>query len=130
MPSNPSDMFQCTNCGHCCRGYGGTYVSERDLERIAGFLGIDRAIFISEYCQKSAGRWVVAQSANGYCSLWNKGCTIHPVKPRMCKAWPFIEGVNRDTANWQIMAGECPGIRTDVSDSDIVKCVRKVQNSL
>jgi Fe-S-cluster containining protein len=130
MPCKPSDMFQCKNCGHCCKGYGGTYLSERELEPIAAFLGIDRAQFISEYCQESGGRWLVAQGADEYCVLWNNGCTIHPVKPRMCRAWPFIEGVDRDTANWHIMAGECPGIRTDVSDHEIMKCVKLVLSSL
>ena len=130
MQYRPTDIFQCTNCGHCCKGYGGTYISDRDLKRIAAFIHVGKAQFISDYCQVSGGRRVIAQGENGYCVFWNNGCTIHPVKPRMCKAWPFIEGVARDVANWHQMAGECPGIRTDVPDADIVNCVQQILNTL
>ena len=123
-------MFQCRNCGHCCKGYGGTFISEGDLERIAEFIHVGKARFISDYCQESSGRRVIVQGEDGYCVFWGNGCTIHPVKPRMCMAWPFIEGVVRDVANWHIMAGECPGIRTDVPDTDIVNCVRQVLDTL
>jgi hypothetical protein len=43
----------------------------------------------------------------------------------MCKAWPFIESILVDTGNWTIMASQCPGIRTDVSNKIIKKCVTK-----
>jgi hypothetical protein len=68
----------------------------------------------------------LAQAENGYCVFWkDKICTIHPVKPRMCKAWPFIPNVLKDPQNWLIMAGFCPGIRTDITPSEIVACVRR-----
>ena len=33
-------LFECTQCGDCCKGFGGTYVSQADLETIAAFLGV------------------------------------------------------------------------------------------
>ena len=130
MRYKSSDLFQCTDCGLCCKGYGGTFISEEDLERIAAFIQVEKTQFISNYCQLSGGKWVVVQAESGYCMFWNNGCTIHPVKPRMCKAWPFIEGVERDLINWQIMAGECAGIRTDIPDAAIKRCVRQVLGTL
>ncbi|MCJ7773643.1 MAG: YkgJ family cysteine cluster protein, partial [Desulfobacterales bacterium] len=64
------------------------------------------------------------QNNNGYCVFWDGLCVIHPVKPRMCRAWPFIEGVLADVANWHIMEQFCPGIRTDMPDDMIVQYVR------
>ncbi len=68
---------------------------------------------------------MLARGVNGYCVFWKKLCTIHPVKPRMCKAWPFIDAVLTDVANWRAMASSCPGMRTDVSDDAILSCVEK-----
>ena len=130
MQYKPSDLFQCTDCGHCCKGYGGTAISEKDLKRIADFIGVGETRFKSDYCQLSGKKWMIAQAENGYCVFWNNGCTVHPVKPRMCRAWPFIEGVVRDVANWKIMAGECAGIRTDIPDAAVVSCVYQVLKSL
>lgn len=107
-------------------GFGGTYVSDADIEAIAAFIQIDPQKFPEKYCQFSGSKRVLAQGENGYCVFWkDKICTIHPVKPRMCKAWPFIPNVLKDPQNWHIMAGFCPGIRTDVTHSEIVSCVRR-----
>ncbi len=118
---NPDSLlFDCRQCGDCCRGYGGTYVSEEDIRRIAAHIGEDPARFQERYCQMSGRRPVLAQAANGYCVFWDKLCTIHPVKPRMCRRWPFIDAVLVDIQNWKSMGASCPGIRTDLPD-DVVR---------
>ena len=121
----PSDIFKCEKCGDCCKGYGGTYVTANDIEAIAGYLKTDPKSFIKDYCYMSGSRPVLAQKKDGYCIFWDKICTIHPVKPKMCKQWPFIKSVLIDVNNWQIMAGFCPGIRIDVPDDIIKERVRK-----
>ena len=118
-----TELFECTKCGDCCRGYGGTYLTEQDIQRIAEYIDIDREIFIAKYCSLSGDTPLIAQKKDGYCIFWDELCTIHPVKPRMCKQWPFIESVLVDVKNWQIMAGMCPGIRTEVDDESIKLCV-------
>ena len=120
-----SGIFQCKQCGECCKGYGGTYITEKDINAISGLLDIDPEYFVKTYCQFSGGKPVLAQGENGYCIFWDKLCTIHGVKPRMCREWPFIEPVLADINNWEIMAGSCPGIRTDVPDDMIKACVEK-----
>ena len=105
MPSDAvdgGDIFSCRRCGECCRGYGGTYLSAAEVVRIADYLGISAERLLS-----------------GYCIFWRRLCTIHPVKPRMCRAWPFIESILVDPANWRAMASMCPGMRTDLSDAQI-----------
>jgi hypothetical protein len=104
------EIFQCKKCGDCCKGYGGTYVTESDIKKISEYIHVSPKKFINEYCVLSGKRYVLSQSNTGYCKFWNKLCTIHPVKPKMCKAWPFIESVLVDPLNWQIMGRSCPGI--------------------
>ncbi|MFO8049405.1 MAG: YkgJ family cysteine cluster protein [Desulfosudaceae bacterium] len=122
-----ADLFQCRMCGDCCHGYGGTYLTESDIERIAAYLSIPPGRFVDQYCTSSGSRLVLAQSENGYCVFWKEKCSIHPVKPRMCKDWPFIEGVLADVANWDIMAAFCPGIQTGFPPDIIRNCVKQEQ---
>jgi len=116
-------LFACQKCGHCCHGYGGTVVSPADIERIAAFIGTSPALFTQNYCQRSGNKVVLAQGPNGYCVFWDKLCTIHPVKPRMCRHWPFIEALVIDPGNWRVMADTCPGMRADASAADVANCM-------
>ena len=119
------DLFQCQQCGQCCQGFGGTYVSRSDIRNIAAYTGKSEADIRQSYCAGSGSKLVLGQQPDGYCVFWDQLCTIHPVKPRMCKAWPFIESVVYDPGNWDIMAGVCPGIRTGFAHSGIIQCVKE-----
>jgi Fe-S-cluster containining protein len=129
MPSDtrPSAaLFECRKCGACCKGYGGTYLSNRDIGRISRFIGSDPRKFVDQYCRLSGSRPVLAQREDGYCIFWDRLCTIHPVKPLMCRKWPFLESILIDPANWLVMAGSCPGIQTDVAVDTLVKIVKQM----
>ncbi len=123
-----SDLFSCQRCGNCCKGYGGTYLTEAEIDNICGYLSLDRKRFIDHYCQISGRKPLVAQGKNGYCIFWDQLCTIHPVKPQLCRKWPFIESILVDVRNWQIIATSCPGMKTGFSDDQIQTCVRDVLN--
>lgn len=121
--TDTNDIFGCTMCGKCCKGFGGTFVSEEEIKKIAAYVGSDPDTFIARYCQRSGRRMVLAQAEDGYCIFWDQQCTIHEVKPRMCKAWPFIKPVLVDAKNWRVMANSCPGMRQDLCDAEILQCV-------
>jgi len=121
----PENIFKCARCGDCCKGYGGTYITDRQLRVIAGYLGITPGRFIEEKCQLSGGKPVLAQKENGYCIFWDGLCTIYPVRPDMCRKWPFIESVLQEVSNWHMMAASCPGMSTDVPDAVIHDCVEE-----
>ena len=129
-PNLPEAFFQCRQCGDCCIGFGGTRLTDRDIQNIADYLGASRNHLIANYCQRAGKHLHLAQKADGYCIFWEQLCTIHPVKPRMCKAWPFIESVLADPYNWQIMAGMCPGIKPDVPVDRLKACIRKQLDEL
>lgn len=129
--ASASEFFECTQCGQCCKGYGGTYVSEADIAAIALFLGISSASFRKHYCSLSGGKPLLAQRSDGYCIFFGQNCSIHPVKPRMCRRWPFIPGVLADVGNWRAMADACPGIRADVDLNVLrhyVQCTLDLEN--
>lgn len=125
MRYKESDLFECRNCGECCKGYGGTFVTEHDIRIISEYVQEDPTGFVGRYCSRSGGRFILTQKPGGYCIFWNGGCAIHPVKPEMCRAWPFIESVLRDFHNWRIMAESCPGIRIDAPESAVLERVKK-----
>ena len=126
---NVPDLFVCTRCGDCCKGYGGTYVCGEDIAAIAAFLHMEPSETIRRYCRMSGGKYLLGQRPDGYCLLYENACTIHPVKPHMCRQWPFIDSVLVDSNNWLIMAGVCPGMRTDVPLRHVQACVERVLNS-
>jgi Fe-S-cluster containining protein len=118
-------LFECTQCGDCCKGYGGTYLTESDITKIAAFIGVDIVEFKRRYCVYSGNRPVLAQQANGYCIFFDQNCTIHAVKPRMCRQWPFIQSLMVDIANWHIMAGVCPGMNRIMDDRHLMAAIRR-----
>ena len=123
---DPSSFFQCQMCGDCCKGYGGTFLSQSEIKAISEYLHIDTAIFLKDYCQWSGKRPVIKTADSGYCIFWDRVCTIHQVKPRMCRLWPFIEGVLADPSNWAAMHSMCPGIQKEVNEEALVSCVKEI----
>ncbi len=123
----PERLFACRQCGECCHGYGGTYVSDTDIERISTFIGAEAAGFVAKYCRMSGSRPVLMQASDGYCIFCKDSvCGIHPVKPRMCRAWPFIKSILVDVGNWHAMARACPGMKTDLDGETIRQGVRQM----
>jgi Fe-S-cluster containining protein len=123
---NPAAFFDCQKCGQCCKGFGGTFVTDRDVENISGFIGVEQDYFLSHYCHLSGGRPLIRTQESGYCVFWDELCTIHEVKPRMCKIWPFIESVLVDPSNWTSIQSVCPGVREKANLQDLAACVKRV----
>lgn len=119
-----SDIFQCKQCGECCVGYGGTYVTKTDIKNIADYINSDYKKFVDEFCNISGTKPLLATADNGKCIFFHKHCTIHPVKPYMCKAWPFIKNILAEPANWNIMANSCPGMKKDIPYDLLCKIVK------
>ncbi len=124
-----SEVFQCKKCGNCCKGFGGTFITAEDIEAISKYIKADPRNFVTDYCQMSEGKPILGQGKNGYCLFWNGLCLIHPVKPRMCREWPFIKAVMVDIDNWSEMASCCPGINNGIPVSRLKECLGKVMSN-
>ncbi|MCP4021580.1 MAG: YkgJ family cysteine cluster protein, partial [Desulfobacteraceae bacterium] len=96
------------------------------------YIHADPKAFIETYCDMSGSRHVLTRGKNGFCIFFDKKkqCTIHPVKPYMCKAWPFIKTLIKNPENWNIMANSCPGMKKDVPHPDIQKISIKEKEAL
>lgn len=121
------DVFECQQCGDCCKGFGGTYISSRDIIKIAEYIKSDPEKFAARFCDKSGSRYVLTLGKDGFCIFFDKTrqCTIHPAKPHMCKTWPFIQTIIKQPENWNIMANSCPGIKKDIPYKDLEKITAK-----
>jgi len=118
-------IFDCQQCGECCKGYGGTYVTETDIQNISNYIHSPINNFIEKYCTLSGKKYVLSQAESGYCIFFkNKLCLIHPVKPRMCRSWPYIETVVKAPENWAAMGSCCPGIDSNADPEIIIQTVK------
>ncbi len=111
-------------CGHCCHGYGGTYVTPDDIKAIAKFIGENPETFVEKYCAISGGRPVLAQKDDGYCIFFTDRCSIHEVKPKMCRQWPYLEAILKDPLNWEILPDCCPGCKGEVPYEQAAEVVK------
>ena len=126
------DIFDCQLCGQCCRGFGGTYVDETDIKKICEYIQADPATFVETYCDMSGSRPVLTLGQDGCCIFFDpeKQCTIHPVKPYMCRAWPFIKALINHPENWDIMANSCPGMKKGAAFKDISRIATEEKEKL
>lgn len=126
------DIFECQLCGDCCNGFGGTYVTDQDIANISCFIQADPTTFVATYCDYSGSRPLLTTGSDGSCIFFDKEkqCTIHPVKPYMCKAWPYLKTLIKNPENWTAMASACPGIKRQVPPKDLQRIVARQSQRL
>ncbi|OPY26216.1 MAG: Flagellin N-methylase [Methanocella sp. PtaU1.Bin125] len=86
------NQFQCKQCGSCCKSDSMIPLTLDDIFRIADFLDLGPDEFMSRYCTEvSHGNSVpmpYLKRENG-CPFLDDGlCSIHFVKPLLCKYMP------------------------------------------
>lgn len=104
--------FACRRCGQCCRGEGGIVVSNKDLDRLCRYLGMGAAVFETRYGRRSFGKLKVRIGADENCIFFREGegCTVHPARPDICRAWPYFRGNLVDEQSHALAAQYCPGL--------------------
>jgi len=80
----------------------------------------------------SGSRPVLSLGEEGNCIFFDELCTIHAVKPYMCRAWPFIQTLVDHPENWEAMAGSCPGMKKGIPEETIQRIaaleIKKLQS--
>jgi len=111
VPDN-SLRFGCQpGCTRCCRVKGYVYLSEQDLTRAAGYLGVTPAEFEARYVIRYRTLLRLRRTRNSQCHFLNEsGCTIHPAKPTQCRLYPFWPELVEDRDAWKHEREVCPGI--------------------
>jgi Fe-S-cluster containining protein len=111
MPADKQSIpFKCQQCSACCRQAGFVYLQSGEAERIAAFLKMDDFTFVNEHCElQDRQKLVLRKAADETCIfLSEKGCLIHPVKPKQCRDFPI---------GWKTPGSlhYCEGLRGDAS---------------
>ena len=82
--------FECQRCGNCCRGDGIVRVTPEEVRAIAEFLNIPVQECYNRYTiQVHDGYWLKDKPNKDCIFLEGNLCSIHPVKPRQCRDFPW-----------------------------------------
>ncbi|MEZ0344599.1 MAG: YkgJ family cysteine cluster protein [Caldimicrobium sp.] len=114
--------FVCKKCGFCCKGESTVSLSEKEILKIAEYLGISREEFLENYTIKKEEKRIEMKIVEGYCIFYDKRegvCKIHPVKPEKCKEWPLVPALFRDEENFLIIKESCIGLK-DFTFNDVI----------
>ena len=105
--------FECSRCGHCCRGAGNVWVSDADVASLAQALEVSDAELRSLYTRRLGRSGVVLrQQRNQDCVFWHpeSGCQVYAQRPRQCRTYPFWRAIVHSRESWEEEASSCPGI--------------------
>jgi Fe-S-cluster containining protein len=103
--------FQCQGCGACCTGAPGTiYVGPGEIGPMAAHVGLDASEFKRRYLYPYKESFSIREDRRGNCLFFDHGCTIYPVRPFQCRAFPFWFDNVRSRSRWRDVARQCPGI--------------------
>lgn len=84
------EEIDCTACANCCR-VATTQITERDVDRLARFLGMKRAEFLSEYTATSDEEGLILkQNAGGCVFLEGNLCSVYEARPQTCEFFPHL----------------------------------------
>ncbi|MGC8542882.1 MAG: YkgJ family cysteine cluster protein [Vulcanisaeta sp.] len=127
----PRVRFSCVMCGECCRRYW-IPVTHRDIARIVKYTGMRPRDFLALFPREMAADWdepvikigggeyylVLKKRLDGTCifNKWVNGklvCSIHPVKPNVCRYYPFIYWLDGGVVKFEVYdkaLNYCPGL--------------------
>jgi Fe-S-cluster containining protein len=102
-------------------------VEHHDIRSIASFLRITPESFVMQYCENRNGKLSIRSRRDRYCIFFDEErlCTIHDVKPRPCRLWPFYPALLKDKEAWNEAKDACPGINPSASFEDFLREAEK-----
>jgi Fe-S-cluster containining protein len=120
--------FVCRQCGTCCAGTSTISLAPHEIERISKFLGVSREEFLKKFTVLKKPNRIEMKTENGYCIFLDQKtglCKIHPVKPDICKKWPFIPALF-DKENFEIIKSFCKGLE-DFTWEDVLEIKKHME---
>jgi Fe-S-cluster containining protein len=90
IAENVEESIDCTACGNCCR-VATTQLNERDIERLARFMGQTPAQFIRDYTVETEdeGR-ILKRTEAGCVFLDGSMCSVYEARPETCRLFPHL----------------------------------------
>ena len=116
-------FFRCRRCGNCCRGEGGIVLGPADMARLRSRFRRNGAKFLAGRTETRRGKTVLKTGKDGFCIFFRQdsGCSIHPLRPDICRAWPFFRGNLVDRFSFFLAREDCPGIRRETAHHDFAR---------
>ena len=107
------EQIDCTQCANCCR-VTETGIQERDVERLAKFIGVTREEFLRDYSMSASdGELILKRDEHG-CCVFLKGnlCSVYEARPQNCAKFPHLVRGDGSIASrmWQFVdrTSYCP----------------------
>ena len=83
-------QIDCRQCAECCR-VAEVELADRDVERMARYLGIPRQRFLDEYTSLDAGGVLILRRTESGCVfLDGNECTVYDARPGNCERFPHL----------------------------------------
>ena len=106
------DQIDCTACANCCR-VSEVGITDRDVEKLAKFIGVTREEFLRDYTQRDEDGDVILRKTEAGCVfLKDKLCTVYDGRPQNCANFPHLVRGDGSIASrmWQFVdrAEYCP----------------------
>jgi uncharacterized protein len=118
-------VFSCQQCGECCRGEKGILVTTAEHAAMAAHLSLSLEDFAARYLLETAMGPQLA-SRNGACVLQGDGlCLVHPVKPRICREWPYLSALLQHADEFEAAKEACPGLAPDAGHEEFIQEARE-----
>lgn len=96
-------------------------MSDADIARLAGHLQLDRETMLARFAEWVGGKFRLVTGPDTYCVFYAEGCSIHPARPDVCRAWPFFRGNIIDADSHAMAAEDCPGINLEASHAEFAR---------
>jgi Fe-S-cluster containining protein len=106
-------QIDCTKCANCCK-VGETGITQRDIDKLAKFIGVSRKEFLRDYTQTAGdGELILKRTEEAGCVfLQDNLCTVYEARPVTCVNFPHVvRGTGSiDSRMWYFVdrAGYCP----------------------
>jgi len=107
------DQIDCQACAECCR-VTEVEITERDVEKLAKFLGIGKSDFVKQYTStgENSETILARTKTEGCVFLSGNECTVYEARPANCERFPhLLKGAGSlQSRMWQFVdrATYCP----------------------
>lgn len=98
-------QIDCTACANCCR-VTEVGITERDIEKLAKFLGMTKTEFVRDSTQPAeSGELTLKRTEAGCVFLKDNLCTVYEARPQNCANFPhLVRGTGSiDSRMWQFV---------------------------
>jgi Fe-S-cluster containining protein len=136
-------LFECRNCGECCKGEGYALVTHEDLQRIADFFGKSASAIFSQFTDRDPEgregcRILKNIGPERLCCFYDAAahrCKIHEGRPEICRTFPMLS-IDVEQEEGISLYSDCLGtadlmkmLQTKAKRADVQEDMKKLQEN-